>query len=42
MNFDQFLDVFAHYFISKKQKYGNIEFENTERDATCIICPSES
>ena len=42
MDFDHFFDIFGHYFVNKKQKYGEIEFENTERDATCFICPSES
>ena len=42
MDFDKFFEIFGKYFENKKQKYGEIEFENTERDATCFICPSES
>ena len=42
LDFDEFFDVFGEYFASKKEKYGNIDFESTEREATCFICPVET
>ena len=42
MNFDEFYDVFGHYFSNKKLKYGEISFESNEREATCFLCPVEN
>ena len=41
MNFDEFYDVFGQYYNEKIQKYGDLQLESNEREATCFFCPTE-